>query len=1033
MRLLLTILGSFMFYQLLAQSEGTYFQYLTISEGLPHNSVFCVLQDRHDFMWFGTQDGLVRYDGYECRVTRQVETDTLGFEGKSIHSLLEDKMGNLWVGTRSNGINLRDNKTGVFKTLKHNPLFKAIQTSWVKSIFQDKKGRIWIGTIGEGLVLYDPVKQSTKLFNNQNSRLQNNAISNISQDQNGLIWVGASGTGIYYFDEAKQDFEQIHSLESGDTDFSSFQKTFFNDGKGNIWVGTEGSGLYKIDLASKRCSRFNLSCGLTSNNIMGIAQNNRGQLLLATDGGGLNIFDPTTGKAVLTNRVSGTNTKALYQILIDKDNSVWIGTYNGGVNIQRTKKTGFATILPPTSTQTSTYGVSPTSNRSILGLSADAQGKLIVGTDGGGAKIFDVNKKEFIGSDASSSRGNVVKTIFEDSRQRIWTGYFNDGMSMFDKKTGKTQVFKTNPSDTQYISESISGNNIWSFAEDEKANIWVATIGGGLNCYNPEKNKFERFSHIPTNPNSISGNDVMVVFVDKSKQIWAGTSTQGLNLYNPQTGIFTHFKNNKKDNTSISANDIRSIYQDAQNRLWIGTESGGLNLWLGNGKFEHISTQNGLISDAIMGITEDKNGYLWVSAFKGLSRIDKRAKDFLTVMSSKNPRQNISNFDFHRTSSNHTSNQFNQSAIATDSNGVLYFGGINGLTYINPNEIDTNTRKYQCVFTDLRIFNKSVPTGAIENHPTILNTNLEQAKEIRLQYSDNAFTLEFAVLDFTDPFKSLYTYKMEGFDNEWLTTTGEQRQVTYTNLDPGTYTFRVKASNNNGVWSDEKSIRIIISPPFWKTWWFKVVFLFGAIASILWTLKSYAHKREQDLKQSRDEAMLRLYESEKINLSLTNDNLASEQAILQVQNEKMAMEIKLKGTELMSKAVQTAHKNEILIGIREQLELIQTSTDTEKIKLFRNLKFMLNTEIEGEKSWEQFTGYFDQVNQDFSQVLQKKHPSLTQNDLRMCALTRLNMSNKQIASLLNISVNGVEKSRYRLKKRLDLSIDDDLSIYLRNF
>ncbi len=992
---------------LTAQLSKNQIDYITIVDGLPHNTVFCLMQDKNDFLWFGTQDGLARYDGYNCRIFKQNKPDSLGFQGKSIQCLLEDKQGNIWVGTQTDGLNIRNSNTGQFKNLKDDSAFAEISKSWVKTLFEDKNGHIWVGTMDKGVLVFDPKTHTSKRFDNKNSQLKDNAVSKVVQDENGIIWLGTKGKGIYYFEDNKQDFQELHTTQAGNTDFDSYRKTLFADKKGTIWVGTKGSGLYKIDNKTKQIQQFALQNGLSSNNIMGIAESSDGDLYLATDGGGLNVFNPKTQLVTVFDypKTSNTlNTNALLDILIDHDKNIWIGTYNGGVNVFKAHKTSFENF-----THT---GNKPRelSHRSVLSLSKTTDGRIFVGTDGGGLNVLD--KKNMLFSVIPNNPvgyGNVVKTIFEDSQKRLWLGYFNDGLSLFDSKNGSFKHFRTRANDPL----SISGNNVWSIAEGDSSNLWLGILGGGLNFLNTSTQTFQQYRHNPNDPLSISSDDVITVLVDNGKSVWVGTNTTGLNLLNRKTGHFTHFIQENSKPQSLSANDIRCLFQDTKGRLWVGTESGGLNLWLGkDNQFEHFTSQNGLISNAVMGILEDKSGYLWISTFKGISRFDVEKKEFL-------------NFDFQRNPS-FNANQFNQSAMVLDTEGVLYFGGINGLTLIRPNDVQFFYKKPKAVLTDFKIFNQTVPVGRLADNRTILAKNLEEVAEIPLSYYDNAFSFEFAALDFTEPLKNQYAYKMDGFDDTWRSTTGEQRMVTYTNLDPGTYTFRVKGTNNNGVWSDEKTVKIVIAPPFWKTWWFKFLLFMAFTALAVLALRIYTKRRELDLRQ-------KVLESERAILTLTNEKLASEQAFLQLQNEKLVDEIHVKNSELMSKAAQTAHKNEILIALNEELEAIRNANGDDKNKLLRGLKMTLKTEIEGEKSWEQFTLYFDQINQNFTTELLKKHPILTQNDLRMCALTRLNMSNKEMAALLNISVLGVEKSRYRLKKRLSLSVEEDLDEYLRGF
>ncbi len=988
-----------------AQSEVPHFEYLTISEGLPHNTVYCIAQDRNGLMWFGTQDGLVRFDGYTCQVVRQQEPDTAGFLGKSIHCLLQDSHGNLWAGTRGNGINFRDNRTGTFLNLKSEPALQIISKSWINTLCEDHSGRIWIGTIDNGLLIYDPKTHTSRHFDKSNCQLTDNAISKIIIDKTGKVWIGASGKGIYYYDEKSNDFVKLHSSVSGDTDFESFRKTMHADDKGHLWIGTEGSGLYQLDLASGKLQRFTMENGLASNNIMGIAENKQGHLLLATDGGGLNILDPSTQQFSIYKSNPGQkslNTNALYNVCIDRDQNVWIGTYNGGVNVNKIHKTWFETI-----SLTGIKSAEPTT-QSVLSLCESIDGSIFIGSDGGGLFILDKKDKVMQAiPNHPAGYGNVVKTILEDSRNRLWLGYFNDGLSYYDRKSGTFCHYRANAADTM----SLSGNNVWSITEGEDGKLWIGIIGGGVNLFDPETGLFKRYRHHSNDTFSITSDDVMTVLVDRQSEVWIGTATDGLNLLDKNTGHFRHFVHEQAKDKSLSANDIRCIFQDSKNRIWVGTESGGLNLWQGKNEFTHFTMEDGLISNAIMGIVEDSDGYLWLSTFKGITRFEPATKKCL-------------NFDFHHNPFI-TANQFNQAAILAAANRTIYFGGINGLTFIHTDDVRIYETKPSVAFTDFRIFNKSVPVGLLADGRTILSQSLQEVSEIHLSYYDNVFSFEFAALDYTEPFKSQYAFKMDGFDRGWRNTTSDQRVVTYTNLDPGTYFFRVKGTNSIGIWSDEQIMKVIIAPPYWQTWWFKTIVLLLMAALVWLALRIYTTRREMTLKQ-------KVLESERSILALTNENLVSEQTILQLQNEKLEVEIKSKSAELMSNAVQAAHKNEILIGVKEKLEEIQTASDQEKAsRLIKSLKSMLSTEIEGEKSWEQFTTYFDQVNQNFITELLRKHPSLTQNDLRMCALTRLNMSNKEMAALLNISVQGVEKSRYRLKKHLGLTAEDDLGAYLR--
>jgi ligand-binding sensor domain-containing protein/DNA-binding CsgD family transcriptional regulator len=1004
----------FCLYQIPLLSQKPYFfEPIAVNNGLPHQTVYRILQDKKGFIWLGTRRGLLRYDGYSCRAFEQIDNTTSAFSGKEIHALMEDSKGNLWVGTYSGDICTWDISAGHSKHLVDTTLSKALVGKRIRAFFEDVEGRIWVGTLDDGMLIYNPRNRTIVYFNTANSALLSNAVFAFAQDKTGRVWVAAAGEGINYFDDAtntlKQRFADVPNL-------NGYQKTLLLEGD-NLWIGTDGTGLYQLNLTTHIIKHFSAQTdgkGLMSNAVMSLAFTKNKALLIATDGGGLSVFDPQTSlfKTYQSNNTTnGTlNTNALYDICIDKHDNVWVATFNGGVNVHKGHKVRFDHF------SYTGKRANELTNRSVLGLCQTSNGSIFVGTDGGGLNVFDRKNNRFSAiNNPTKVQNNVVKTLFEDSQKRLWLGYFNGGLAVYNPQTASFKHYLSNPNDPL----SISNNSVWSIAEEASGHLWVATVGNGVNLFNPKTGQFKRFFNQQNDPTSLSNNGVQVVFVDKKDNVWVGTELNGLNLYNREKNNFTRFQyqeNNTSDASgnavSISSNFIRCIFEDSRGRLWIGTEGGGLNLWLGNGKFRHFTTQNGLISDAIMGISEDLQGHLWLSTYEGIARFD-------------TDRDSFQNFKFNKTHQEE-SNQFNQSAILKTANGELLFGGINGLNIINPEAITPNLVKPRLVFTDFKVFDVSILRGAFDGR-TIFEGDLNETRQVNLSYRDNAFSIEFAALDFTESSRNQYAYKMEGFDKHWQYNSAEQRLVTYTNLDAGTYTFRVRGTNSNGEWSDNEAVMtIVIHPPFWKTWWFRLLMFLTFVGLGVLTFQIYVQRRETMLKQQ-------VLESQQEILSLKNQQLESEQDILSLQNDKLATEIDTKNNELMSKAVQMAHKNELLLGIKDDLENIKTASETERFKSLKNLSRTLESEIENKESWDQFLLYFNQTHQDFIHQLQTKHPNLTQNDLRMCALTRLNMSNRDMATLLNISITGIEKSRYRLKKRLDLTVDDDLSRYLTAF
>jgi ligand-binding sensor domain-containing protein/DNA-binding CsgD family transcriptional regulator len=1012
-----------------------FFESITATNGLPHQTVYRVVQDKKGFIWFGTQRGLMRYDGYTCRLFGQTQVGTEGFSGKPIHALMEDRQGNLWVGTHSGDVCKRDVLTGKFRYLTDTTTFKALINKRIQAFFEDNNGRIWIGTLDDGLLIYDPKTNKTEHLNHANSGLSNNAVFAFAQDKTGRIWVATSGEGINYLDLNSKTFKQRYA---DIPNFNGYQKTLLLDEKNNLWIGSDGTGLYRLNLTTDIITHFraqNDGKSINSDAVMNLALNKNNELLIATDGGGLNVFNAelNTFKVYKNdNKNTGSlNTNALYDVCVDAANNVWVATFNGGVNVHKAHQMRFD-FLTYTGNRANELN-----NRSVLGMSQTADGSIFIGTDGGGLNQFNrqTNSFSFIKND-NKIPNNVVKTIFEDKEKQLWLGYFNGGLARYNRQNGTFKHYQSNPNDPL----SISNNSVWSIAVEVSGQLWIGTVGKGVNLFNPKTETFQHFNHQNNDPQSLSHDGIMVVYADKKDRIWIGTEHSGLNLFNREKNNFTHFQYRKNDPLSINSDFIRSVFEDSKGRLWIGTEGGGLNLYLGDNKFKHFTTKNGLISDAIMGISEDAQGYLWLSAYEGIARFDTE-------------RDSFQNFKFNKTLDNR-GNQFNQAAILRINNGELLFGGINGLNIINPELITPNLIKPRIVFTDFKVFDKSIINGELDGR-TLFNGDINDAKTIHLSYKDNAFSIEFAALDFTESSRNQYAFKMDGFDKEWQYNSGEQRLVTYTNLDAGTYIFHVRGTNNSGQWSDNEAVvTIVIAPPFWNTWWFKLLIFLSAIGLCIGVFRVYLMRREMELKQrvleseqeilslnnqqlASEQAILNLknqqLESEQSILNLKNQQLESEQEILSLQNEKLTTEIDTKNNELLSKAVQMAHKNELLSGIKDDLETIKTANETERLKSLRTLTRTLESEIENKESWDQFLLYFNQTHQNFIHELQAKHPNLTQNDLRMCALTRLNMSNREMATLLNISITGIEKSRYRLKKRLDLTVEEDLSKYLMTF
>ncbi len=973
------------------------FDHVTINEGLSSNTIYSIVEDQDGFLWFGSRDGLHRYDGYEFKTFKSDPEDSLSLPSNNVQSLFLHPNGDIWIGLKVGGLCIFDRQS---QKLRATPFIGIGFPNWrevsVQAIFQDSRGDYWIGTAGQGVVHIDSSFQhytNYSLLEQDNPRnISSYFCFSFAEDDAGNIWMGTEGNSIPYYERKSG---QIRELQQNDGPIMkyTFSKTLLFVDE-NLWIGTEGDGLYIYDAQKMEFIRKTLDGKL----IKDITRDSSGQVLISTDGEGLFItrdkgesfqniqFSPTL--------LNSLNTNALYDLFVDSHNNIWIGSFNGGVNVHKANKVNFLTYL-----QSNSLTDAP-GNQSVLAFCEDREGNIWIGKDGGGLVRFDPadqSQTTYLNSPGNpgSISSNVVTSLYEDSRGNLWAGTFANGLNRFDREGNYFERFKHDPSDPF----SLSNDNVWAIGEREDGSLWIGTLGGGLERFDVDENRFYHFQPDPGDPRSLSGLNVQVLLVDDANNLWIGTEYHGLNkLISVEEG-FLSWQKDEKDSTSLRVNSVLCIHQSRDGRIWVGTEGGGLHLMMEDERsFRNFSVKDGLPSNVVNAIEEDEKGILWISTNMGLSAFNPYTKTF-------------TNYDKN---DGLQSNQFNRSASLTSRSGEMYFGGIYGVNAFHPREVTINGNLPQVVFTDFKLFNQSVPVGRYGRR-AILPKPLNEEPTITLRYSDNVFTIEFAAIEFTNPYKNRYAYLLEGFEENWNFVDATHRRATYTNLDAGEYTFKVKASNNSGLWKDTpKAIHIIVTPPFWETWWFRLLLALLAIALVI------IYVRLKDARRKREHQ---------------KQLMQAEQEILRLKNEKLGREIKEKNAQLAAALLQTAHKNNSLSDLKRELaELSQHQNGgTERKRELRHLIRKIDTEIDSEDYWEQFQLNFDQVHQQFSARLHEQHPQLSLNDIRLCCLIKINMTNREIASIQNISVGAVEKSKYRLKKKLALDKEEDLNTYILDF
>jgi len=790
------------------------------------------------FLWFGTRNGLNKYDGYQFTIYRNDPTDTNSLSSNHIKALLEDSAGSLWIATWGGGVNRFNRDNGTFVHYSRGDSGNSLSDNFVSSLCLDGTGQLWIGTEHGGLNCLDPHTGRFQVIKDPN--FQNRGTDDITQviaDSRNRIWIATERSGIELLDRKTNRFSH-YSHHPGDSGSLSANEIgcLMEDSHHRIWVGTRGAGLCLYNESNRSFRHFALAeqAGMDADVIFSLGEDAGGSLWAGSENGGIVLFDPAKGvvRRLLHDDIDNNSlsSNSIYSLYRDRQNNMWVGTYSGGVNLYNRELSLFAHYKR-------TLNQNSLSNNEILSFSEGRDGTVWIGTDGGGLNLFDplTGKCRHImrrDGDPTSISSNYIVDLCTDKEGNCWAATVGKGVNVLDYQGRLIRTLRTIPGD----SAGLNGDNVSALARDSAGGIWIAAFGQGLNVF---KKGIPGFVHFTREKRQLSSNRIQCLAADSHGNMWIGTFDKGLDLFEPSTGRFRHFSHSDAP-ASISDNTINCVLESTNSKLYVGTGF-GLNCFdPTTGKFKAWYVRDGLADNTIMGILQDGNGDLWVSTLKGVSRFSPTTGKFT----------NYSIADGLQ------GDEFKPHAALKSSTGRLYFGGSNGLNAWDPDSMRESGFVPPLVLTKFQLFTHDVRVARDESDSSPLKHDATLTREITLPYGKAMLTFEFASLNYTLARKKLYSYRLTGFDKDWIDA-GTRHTATYTNLDAGTYFFEARARNGQGtVLPGPLRIRLVILPPYWQTWWFRIACVATLVLSLIALYQAKmrrVHKRQLILEKMVDD------------------------------------------------------------------------------------------------------------------------------------------------------------------------------------
>ena len=788
-----------------AAGQALQFRQLTPNNGLSSSQIQALVQDRRGFVWLGTRKGLNRYDGVNFVVYRHSEDDSTSIADGRIDAAYEDRAGTLWLGTAA-GLSRYDRERDAFTNFEllpgENVLVQAIAES---------QGTLWVGS-ERGLFQLDRAHGRMTAYRPE--LFAGLDVMAILEDRAGHLWIGSRNDGVR---EVDLRTGIVRNWATGDSRLPGKNaRAFLDDGKGSLWIGFLDAGLVRLDRATEGFTRYrhnDADAGSASIDAVHVMlQDGERGIWIGTENGGLDHFDFATRRFTHNrfdpNNPSGLNNNSIWSLLHDQSGALWVGTFAGGVNIVRQNGDAIRRFRSMAGDPTSL------SYNSVMGFWEAADGTMWIATDGGGLNRFSPATGKFLRytTQTSNLNSDAVLAITEDWDGMLWIATWKGGISRFDPRTGRFTPYTT-------ANSGLAEHAAFSIHADRAGKIWIGTYTKGFQRFDPASGTFTSF-HVAEG----EGSHVRIISEASDGTLLLGTSLRGLAMFDPKTGRSRWFR---AGGDGISSNQVLAILETEPGVVWVGTASGLDRIDRRTETVQHFTEADGLPSGAIAGIEADASHHLWLSGDRGITRFDlvaRKGKTYTVIDGLQG-------------------NEFNSDASFRARNGTLYFGGSDGFSILDPSRITENRHVPSVALTGFQLFNAPVAIGAKDSP---LKASITETKELVLRADQSVFTLEFAALDFAAPDKNQYAYKLDGLDEHW-NEVGTKRSASYTNLHAGHYVFRVRASNNDGVWNTEgTSLDITVLPPVWATWWFRTLIALILLAIIAVIVRS-AQQRHRAL------------------------------------------------------------------------------------------------------------------------------------------------------------------------------------------